>query len=43
MVVEEKKWKRNGEVCVSNEYVFVCECNGKMVERFDVFVISLFY
>jgi hypothetical protein len=31
------------EKCVSNEYVFVCDCNGKMVERLDVFVVSLFY
>jgi hypothetical protein len=31
------------EKCVSNEYVFVCGCNGKMVERLYVFVVSLFY
>jgi hypothetical protein len=31
------------EKCVSNEYVFVCDCNGNIVEGIDVFVVSLFY
>ncbi len=44
-----KLWKlrkRNGkfmEKCVSDEYVFVCVYNGKMVERLDVFVVFLCY
>lgn len=29
--------------CVSNEFVIVCDYNGKMVERLDVFVVFLYY
>ncbi len=36
-------WGKFMEKCVTNEYVFVCDCNGKMAEGLDVFVVSLFY
>jgi hypothetical protein len=32
------------EKCVSNEFIIVCDYNGKMVEGLDgFFVVSLFY
>lgn len=30
------------EKCVSNEFVIVCDCNRKMVERFDGFFGRIF-
>ncbi len=30
------------EKCVSNEFVIVCDYNGKMVERFDGFFCCTF-
>jgi len=39
--VREKEWRTHGEW--RNMLYFVCDFNEKMVERFEVLVVHLFY
>ncbi len=40
MVVRKKGWRIHGKVCEewNNVFIFVCDCNEKMVERLNVYL-----